>query len=176
MSGGEDHEAINPYAAMEWMSADGTNSTHTFSGDRGTKPTLTSEQKHYLLELAGEKAKEPLTRDVTLLKGLIWEGRSPTPSFMMPTGKKGGAHLFLGLAICHSFIYFDRLAELLQNGGHEAISVSLLQCAVWNEKQHLFAACKGVLHTPSARLMNPADQHKKAENVEDENGKGLFVD
>ena len=64
----------------------------------------------------------------------------------------------------------------MQNGGHEAIGVSLLQCAMWNEKQHLFAACKGVLCTPSARLMTPVDQFKKAEDVADANGKGLFVD
>ena len=117
MSGGDEDEAANPYANMEWMSADGTNSTHTFSGDRGTKPTLTSEQKQYLLELAPEKAKEPLTRDVTLLKGLIWEQRSPTPSFMMPTGKKGDSHVFIGLASCHGFIYFDRLTELVAERG-----------------------------------------------------------
>jgi hypothetical protein len=91
MSGGEDDEAANPYANMEWMSADGTNSTHTFSGDRGTKPTLTSEQKHYLLELAGEKAKEQLTRDVTLLKGLIWEARSPGHTLVHDAERKEGA-------------------------------------------------------------------------------------
>ena len=117
MSGGEDDEAVNPCANMPWMKADGSNSTHTFSGERGPKPMLNSEQNEYLLELAGEKAKEPLTRDVTLLKGLIWEARSPTPSFMMPTGKKGQAHVFIGLVSCHSFIYFDRLTERFAERG-----------------------------------------------------------
>jgi hypothetical protein len=41
---------------------------------------------------------------------------------------------------------------------------------MWNEKQHLFAAVKGVLYTPSARLMTPVDQFKKAEDVADANG------
>ena len=117
MSRGEDDEAVNPCANMDWMTPDGTNSTHTFSGDRGTKPTLTSEQKHYLLELAGEKAKKPIKRGQTLLTGLLWEARPPTPSCMMPTGKKGNAHVFIGLASCHSFIYFDRLTELVAERG-----------------------------------------------------------
>jgi hypothetical protein len=47
---------------------------------------------------------------------------------------------------------------------------------MWNEKQHLFASCRGVVYTPSARLMTPVDQYKKAEDVEKSNGKGLFVD
>ena len=46
---------------------------------------------------------------------------------------------------------------------------------MWNEKQHLFAACKGVIYTPSARLMTPVDQCKNAENVEGANGKGHFI-
>ena len=117
MAEGEAAEAVDPYANMEWMNDDGSNSTHTFSGDRGTKPTLTSEQKHYLLELAGEKAKKPIKRDQTLLTGLIWEARSPTPSYMMPKGQKGSAHVFIGLVSCHSFIYFDRLTELVAERG-----------------------------------------------------------
>ena len=117
MSGGEDDKAVNPYANMEWMSADGTNSTHTMTGARGPKPMLNSEQEKYLLELAGEKAKKPNARDKTLLEGLIWEAKSPTPSFMMPTGKKGNAHVFIGLVSCHSFIYFDRLTELVAERG-----------------------------------------------------------
>ena len=118
MSGGEEDEAVNPHANMDWMTSDGVNSTHKMPGPRGPKPSLNSEQMTYLVSLAGEGAKKPLTRDKTMLEGLIWESKAPTPSYMMPTGKKGGAHLFLGLAICHSFIYFDRLTELLQNGGH----------------------------------------------------------
>ena len=117
MSGGEDDEAANPYANMAWMKADGSNSTHTFSGDRGAKPILNSEQKEHLLELAGPKAKKALTRDQTLLTGLLWEARPPTPSCMMPTGKKGGAHVFIGLVSCHGFIYFDRLTELVAERG-----------------------------------------------------------
>ena len=117
MSGGEDDEAVNPCANMEWMSVDGTNSTHTMTGARGPQPMLNSEQEKHLLELAGEKAKKPLARDKTLLEGLIWEAKSPTPSFMMPTGKKGNAHVFIGLASCHSFIYFDRLTELVAERG-----------------------------------------------------------
>jgi len=117
MSGGEDDEAVNPCANMAWMKADGSNSTHTFSGDRGPKPTLNSEQEKCLLELAGEKAKKPIKRDQTLLTGLLWEARSPTPSHMMPKGQKGSAHVFIGLVSCHSFIYFDRLTELVAERG-----------------------------------------------------------
>ena len=64
----------------------------------------------------------------------------------------------------------------MQNGGHEAIKVSLLQCATWNEKQHLFASCRGVVYTPSARLMSPVDQHEKAEAAEKNSEQNLFVD
>ena len=117
MSGGDDDEAVNPCANMDWMTADGTNSTHTMTGTRGPRPTLNSEQLHYLLELAGEKAKKPNARGKTLLEGLIYEARPPTPSFMMPTGKKGNAHVFIGLVSCHSFIYFDRLTELVAERG-----------------------------------------------------------
>ena len=117
MSEGEAAEAVDPYANMEWMNDDGSNSTHTFSGDRGPKPILNSEQKEYLLELAGPKAKKALTRDQTLLTGLLWEARSPTPSYMMPKGQKGSAHVFIGLVSCHSFIYFDRLTERFAERG-----------------------------------------------------------
>jgi len=117
MAEGEAAEAVDPYANMEWMNDDGSNSTHTFSGTRTPKPKLNGEQEEYLLGLAGEKAKKPLKRDVTLLTGLIWEARPPTPSYMMPTGQKGSAHVFIGLVSCHSFIYFDRLTERFAERG-----------------------------------------------------------
>ena len=63
----------------------------------------------------------------------------------------------------------------MQNGGHEAINPSLLQCAIWNEKQHLFAAVRSVIYTPAARLTTPVEQYKNAEGVVDANGRGLYV-
>ena len=74
---------------MDWMTPEGVNSTHLMPGPRGPKPALNSKQTAYLISLAGEGAKKPVTRDKTMLEGLIWEAKSPTPSHMMPTGKKG---------------------------------------------------------------------------------------
>ena len=102
---------------MGWVTSEGVNTTHLMPGPRGPKPALNSEQIAYLVSLAGEGAKKPVTRDKTMLEGLIWELKSPTPSYMMPTGKKGNAHVFIGLVSCHSFIYFDRLTELVAERG-----------------------------------------------------------
>ena len=71
MSGGEEDEAVNPCANMDWMTSDGVNSTHKMPGPRGPKPALNSEQIACLVELAGEGAKKPVTRDKTMLEGLI---------------------------------------------------------------------------------------------------------
>ena len=78
MSEGEDDEAVNPYANMPWMNADGSNSTHTFSGDRGPKPILNSEQEKYLLELAGElEGEEADEEGPDLVDGAALGGKVP---------------------------------------------------------------------------------------------------
>ena len=49
----------------------------------------------------------------------------------------------------------------MQLGAQEPIYETLLQSAIWNEKNHLFSGAHGMLWTPSDRLISPTDLYMK---------------
>ena len=49
----------------------------------------------------------------------------------------------------------------MQLGAQEPIYETLLQSAIWNEKNHLFSGAQGRVWTPSDRLISPTDLYLK---------------
>ena len=49
----------------------------------------------------------------------------------------------------------------MQLGAQEPIYETLLQSAIWNEKNHLFSGAKGMVWTPRDRLIAPTDLYLK---------------
>ena len=52
----------------------------------------------------------------------------------------------------------------MQLGAQEPIYETLLQSAIWNEKNHLFSGAYGMVWTPADRLISPTDLYMKKQS------------
>ena len=63
----------------------------------------------------------------------------------------------------------------MQLGAQEPIYETLLQSAIWNEKNHLFSGAKGMVWTPFDRLISPTDPYlKKGAKASQSNKRGII--
>ena len=67
------------------------------------------------------------------------------------------------------------LTACVQLGAQEPIYETLLQSAVWTEKNHLFAGAKAMVWTPVDRLITPTDLYlKKKAQASEKNQRGII--
>ena len=63
----------------------------------------------------------------------------------------------------------------MQLGAQEPIYETLLQSAIWNEKNHLFSGAKGMVWTPRGRLIAPTGLYlKKRALASQSNQRGII--
>ena len=157
----EQQQAWQPDPNFPWIDQQGKNTTHVFDVDREITTRLDHADMNYLTTYKNAHVSNPPhpidRRDEKLLLFNKVNYFDPTPNYASPLGLKQDHMVFLGGV--SGVTHFDS-DSCVQLGAQEPVYETLLQSAIWNEKNNVFAGAVGMAWKPSDRLeMCFAGQH-----------------